>query len=159
MTWAPGWPGINQDLTTIQRYVHLSPSAIEQAILLVDQPAPFAMPAAGCCIPETGSNRDSEGAVRAGRTTPAVLKIINSRVEHPGIQRLVARWTQDAADGELKARFRELCPPQAPARWNAQEQYFEIRGAHGADRRHLRSRSAASTSLPCRQTGAVSATQ
>ena len=33
---------------------------------------------------------DFEGAVRAGKTTPALLKVTNSCVEHPGIQWLIA---------------------------------------------------------------------
>ena len=36
---------------------------------------------------------DFEGAVRAGKTTPAVLKVIHSCLEHPGIQWLICRWT------------------------------------------------------------------
>ena len=56
---------------------------------------------------------DFEGAVRAGKTTPAVLKVIYSCIEHPGIQWLIARWMQDATDAQLKARFRELCPAHA----------------------------------------------
>jgi len=69
---------------------------------------------------------DFEGAVRARKTTPALLKIIDSCQLHPGIQWLIARWTQDATDAQLKARFRELCSPDILVGWNAQEQYFEI---------------------------------
>ncbi len=69
---------------------------------------------------------DFEGAVRAGKTTPAILKVIDSCQAHPGIQWLIARWTQDATDAQLKARFRELCSPDILVGWNAQEQYFEI---------------------------------
>jgi len=69
---------------------------------------------------------DFEGAVRAGKTTPALLKVIDSCQAHPGIQWLIARWTQDATDAQLKARFRELCSPDIIVGWNSQEQYFEI---------------------------------
>ena len=48
---------------------------------------------------------DFEGAVRAGKTTPAILKVIDSCQSHPGIQWLIARWTQDATNAQLKARF------------------------------------------------------
>ena len=67
-----------------------------------------------------------EGAVRAGKTTPALLKVIDSCQAHPGIQWLIARWTQDATDAQLKARFRELCSPDILVGWIAQEQYYEI---------------------------------
>ena len=64
--------------------------------------------------------------MRAGKTTPALLKVIDSCQAHPGIQWLMARWTQDATGAQLKARFRELCSPDILVGWNAQEQYFEI---------------------------------
>ena len=67
-----------------------------------------------------------EGAVRAGKTTPAVLKVIDSCQANPGIQWLMARWTQDATDAQLKARFRELCSPDILLGWNSPEQYFDI---------------------------------
>jgi hypothetical protein len=81
---------------------------------------------------------DFEGAVRAGKTTPAVLKVLNSCIEHPGIQWLIARWTQDSTDAQLKARFRELCPAHALTGWNAQEQYFEIRTGNQPSRIYVR---------------------
>jgi len=34
---------------------------------------------------------DFEGAVRAGKTTPAILKVIDSCQSHPGVQWLIAR--------------------------------------------------------------------
>jgi hypothetical protein len=78
---------------------------------------------------------DFEGAVRAGKTTPALLKVIDSCQTHPGIQWLIARWTQDATDAQLKARFRELCSPDILLGWNAQEQYFEIATENGPSSR------------------------
>lgn len=72
-----------------------------------------------------------EGAVRAGKTTPAILRVIDSCQAHPGIQWLIARWTQDATDAQLKPRFRELCSPDVLLNWNAQEQYFEIGTENG----------------------------
>ena len=83
---------------------------------------------------------DFEGAVRAGKTTPAILKVIDSCQAHPGIQWLIARWTQDATDAQLKARFRELCSPDILVGWNAQEQYFEIAHRGRPDEPHLRPR-------------------
>jgi site-specific recombinase XerD len=35
-------PAGHQDLATTQRYMHLSPAAVEAAIRLLDQPAPIA---------------------------------------------------------------------------------------------------------------------
>ena len=53
---------------------------------------------------------DYEGAIRAGKTTPLVWKIINYGIEHPGIMMALFRWTQDALDMQLKAKFYEECP-------------------------------------------------
>jgi len=39
---------------------------------------------------------DFEGAIRAGKTTPLVWKIINYALEYPGIKMLLSRWTGDA---------------------------------------------------------------
>lgn len=69
---------------------------------------------------------DLEGAVRAGKTTPAIARVIDYCLRFPGMAWLVARWTQDATDMQLKPRFRELCPVDVLGPWNTQEQYYDI---------------------------------
>jgi hypothetical protein len=81
---------------------------------------------------------DFEGAVRAGKTTPAILKVLHSCQTHPGNQRMLCRWTQDATDAQLKPRFRELCPPHILLLWNPQEQYYEIQTTGTPSRVYVR---------------------
>lgn len=67
-----------------------------------------------------------EGAIRAGKTTPAVMKAITYACDHPGAWMLLARYTDDALKIQLKPRFYELCPPELLKSWNAEEQYQEL---------------------------------
>lgn len=81
---------------------------------------------------------DFEGAIRAGKTTPLVWKIINYCIEYPGIQCMLTRWTGDALDAVLKPKFYEECPRELLGRgpnptpgtnekgWNAKEEYQEF---------------------------------
>ncbi len=78
---------------------------------------------------------DFEGAVRAGKTTPLVWALIIAMVEHPGIQCMLTRWTQDALDAQLKPKFYEECPPELRRRWNAKEEYEEF---HNGSRCYIR---------------------
>lgn len=69
---------------------------------------------------------DLEGGVRSGKTTVAVLKLLELLQEHPGLHALAARWTQDATDAQLKPRIRELLE-SALLRWHADEEFFDVR--------------------------------
>lgn len=82
---------------------------------------------------------DFEGAVRAGKTTPLIWKVILACQQHPGLLALLSRWTQDALDAQLKPRFYELCPPELLGRWNAVEQYQEFRNGSRLYLRALKS--------------------
>lgn len=66
---------------------------------------------------------DYEGAIRAGKTTPLIWKIINYAVEFPGIKMMLCRWTGDALDMQLKPKFYEECPKELLGAWNAKEEY------------------------------------
>lgn len=71
---------------------------------------------------------DLEGAVRAGKTTPLVAKILNYCVDFPGIHCALCRWTQDALDAQLKPRWRDWCRAHGVELvWNANEEYDEIK--------------------------------
>jgi len=52
---------------------------------------------------------DVEGAIRSGKTTVALWKVLNSCLEHPGIKWLVARWTDDMLKAQLRPAWRAIC--------------------------------------------------
>ena len=90
---------------------------------------------------------DFEGAIRAGKTTPLIWKILNYCVNEPGIQCMLTRWTGDALDAQLKPKFYEEVPRELLGRgprssphtqatgWNAKEEYQEF---HNGSRCYLR---------------------
>jgi hypothetical protein len=78
---------------------------------------------------------DFEGAIRSGKSTALVWKIINYAQEYPGINILFTRWTQDALDAQIKPLFFNHVPPEMLADrlynghkgpWNAQEEYVQF---------------------------------
>ena len=69
---------------------------------------------------------DFEGAVRSGKTTPLIWKIINYAIQYPGIKMLLCRWTDDALQMQLKPKFYEECPKELLGKWNAKEEYQEF---------------------------------
>lgn len=83
-------------------------------------------------VPQSGFMQDKthlldlEGAIRSGKSTPLIWKIINYAIEHPGIKMLLARWTGDALDMQLKPKFYEECPKEILGKWNAKEEYQEF---------------------------------
>jgi len=64
--------------------------------------------------------------VRAGKTTPALLKVIDSCQAHPGIQWLIAGGPRTPPTRSSRPGFGELCSPDILVGWNAQEQFYEI---------------------------------
>lgn len=69
---------------------------------------------------------DFEGAVRSGKTTPCIWKVIKYAVDYPGIKMMICRWTDDALQMQLKPKFYEECPPELLKKWNAKEEYHEF---------------------------------
>lgn len=55
-----------------------------------------------------------------------IWALITLAIENPGIKMLLARWTGDAVDMQLKPKFYEECPPEILGKWNGKEecQYF-----------------------------------
>lgn len=82
---------------------------------------------------------DLEGAVRSGKTTPAIWKLIKLAVDYPGIKMLMARWTGDALDMQLKPKFYEECPPELLKQWHAKEEYQEFTNGSWLYMRSLKS--------------------
>lgn len=66
-----------------------------------------------------------EGAVRSGKTTVALLKLIHFCEKYPGLVGLMARWKEKDAFGQLAPKFRELAGSRVT--WNASERCFEFR--------------------------------
>jgi hypothetical protein len=65
---------------------------------------------------------DFEGGVRSGKTTAGIWKLINYAIEHPGIKMLLARWTGDALNMQLKPKFYEECPKELLGKWHGKEE-------------------------------------
>jgi len=94
---------------------------------------------------------DFEGAIRAGKTTPLIWKILKYCLDYPGIQCLLTRWTSDALEVQLKSKFYEECPrallgrgpqpdPQTGATgWNPKQEYQEFTNGSRAYLRSLKS--------------------
>lgn len=70
---------------------------------------------------------DLEGAIRTGKSTVAVLRVITQARHHPGMQWMMSRWTDRSTKSQLRPLFLHLCPAKFLGPWNAQEQYYEIR--------------------------------
>lgn len=72
---------------------------------------------------------DFEGAVRAGKSTPSVVKLARYAVQYPGIHMAAARWTQDALDAQIKPLWRQVAAQRGlTLQWHAEEQYDEVVG-------------------------------
>lgn len=78
---------------------------------------------------------DFEGAIRAGKSTPAIWKIINYCLEHPGIHCLISRWNDKALKGQLRPLFYDSCPVELLKAWHAGESYQEF---HNGSRVYMR---------------------
>ena len=70
---------------------------------------------------------DIEGAFRAAKTTIGLWKAFNYLVEHPGMNALICRWTDDATFAILRPVWRAICAKAGvPLRWNSAEGYDEL---------------------------------
>lgn len=74
---------------------------------------------------------DLEGAIRSGKTTAGVWKLINYAAEFPGIQLMLSRWTDDSLKAQLKPKFYEECPKELLGRWHADEQCQDFKPVDG----------------------------
>lgn len=70
---------------------------------------------------------DFEGAVRAGKSTPAVAKLARYAIQYPGIHMAAARWTQDGLDAQIKPLWRTEAAKRGLAlQWHSDEEYDEV---------------------------------
>jgi len=71
---------------------------------------------------------DLEGAIRSGKSTPAVVKVQYRCIEEPGVHTMISRWTDDGVSMQLKPLFMEWAERIGVARllhWNGGESCFE----------------------------------
>lgn len=73
----------------------------------------------------TATYIDFEGAVRAGKTTVVLLKALDWAQRYPGICMFFARWKEDDAKAQIKARVKELWPETFLGPWNADEHCYD----------------------------------
>lgn len=71
--------------------------------------------------PEQARYVDFEGAVRAGKSTPLIWKLIEYAMNYPGIQMMLCRWTDDALK-QLVALFYAECPKELLGDWNSKDE-------------------------------------
>jgi hypothetical protein len=76
---------------------------------------------------DTAREKDIEGAVRSGKTTLGLEMVLHSCQTYPGINWLLARWTDDGVEKTLKPSWRERCDRSGTSlRWNGNEGYDEL---------------------------------
>lgn len=79
-----------------------------------------------------------EGAIRAGKTTPLVWRVIQDAQQHPGMLILLSRWTQENLDAVIRPVFYQACPSPLLAEWLPREQLQRFRNGSGVYLRALR---------------------
>ena len=70
---------------------------------------------------------DLEGAIRSGKTTAALRKVIRSCCKYPGIHWLICRYSDGDTASKLRPVFEKLCVDAGiPFTWNAQQKYYAL---------------------------------
>ena len=70
---------------------------------------------------------DLEGAIRSGKTTVALRKVIRSCCQHAGIHWLICRYSDGDTASKLRPVFERLCVDAGiPITWNAQQKYYQL---------------------------------
>lgn len=70
---------------------------------------------------------DIEGAVRSGKTTLCLVKVLDACQTHPGIHWLICRFSDDDTHKLLKPLWRAIClRAGVPLTWNSEEGYDEL---------------------------------
>lgn len=70
---------------------------------------------------------DVEGAVRSGKTTVCLVKVLALCQQHPGIHALICRFSDDDTHKLLKPLWRAICLRAGVSlTWNAEEGYDEL---------------------------------
>ncbi len=77
----------------------------------------------------TTREMDVEGALRAGKTTVCLWREYNAVADHPGINILLARWTDSGVYGLVVPLFAAICEQAGidlKNRWHADEEYYDL---------------------------------
>src|SRR6185436_4086095 len=70
---------------------------------------------------------DLEGAIRSGKTTAALRKVLRSVCRYPGINWLICRYSDGDTASKLRPVFEKLCVEGGvPYEWHSQERYYKI---------------------------------
>ena len=70
---------------------------------------------------------DLEGAIRSGKTTAALWKVLDSCLAHPGIHWLICRYTDGETKSLLRPVWERVCVEAGvPIVWNSQARYYEL---------------------------------
>lgn len=76
---------------------------------------------------DTSRQIDVEGAVRSGKTTLCLVKVLALCQAHPGIFGLICRFSDDDTHSLLKPLWRAICDKAGvKLTWNAEESYDEL---------------------------------
>lgn len=76
---------------------------------------------------DTSLEIDIEGAVRSGKTTLCLEKILDSCQRYPGIHWMMSRWSDGDTHAQLKPVWREVCANAGvQCAWRSDEQYDEL---------------------------------
>ena len=68
-----------------------------------------------------------EGAIRSGKTTAALRKVLRSCCKHAGIHWLICRYADGDTASKLRPVFEQLCVEAGvPYTWHAQQKYYEL---------------------------------
>lgn len=70
---------------------------------------------------------DLEGAIRSGKTTAALHKVLDSALQHPGINWLICRYSDEDTKTKLKPVWEKLCfDAGVPITWRPDGKYYEL---------------------------------
>ena len=77
--------------------------------------------------PETARELDIEGAIRAGKTTLCLARELAACIDYPGINILLARWTDSGVYGLVTPLWAQLCEKaNVRIKWHSDEEFYEL---------------------------------
>lgn len=78
-------------------------------------------------LTDTTEQISLEGAIRSGKTTVALWKVLNSCLGHQGIHWLICRFSDELTHTILRPRWEEICfEAGVPVVWVSHGKYFEL---------------------------------
>jgi len=81
----------------------------------------------GAFFTDTTEQIDLEGAIRSGKTTVALHKVLDSCLQQPGIHWLICRYSDGDTASKLRPVFERIClDAGVPIQWHAKEKYYSL---------------------------------